>query len=197
MAFQHAIALTGGIATGKSSACNLLKLYGLRIIDADSIAHRALDEAAAEVARLFGEAYLKRDGGVDRKKLGTLVFADEAARKELEALLHPRIFEAIAKESEKHDALGGPYIVDIPLFYERGNYPIDKVVVVYAPRALQKERLMRREGLDESAAEARLNAQMDIEKKRQMADWVIDNSGNLKQLQRETERIFERITNSG
>jgi len=194
MAFQHAIALTGGIATGKSSACNLFKLYGLRIIDADSIAHRVLDEKAAEVARLFGGAYLKQGGGVDRKKLGALVFADETARRELEALLHPRIFEAIANESEKHDALGGPYIIDIPLFYERGHYPIDKVVVVYAPRALQKERLMRREGLDEASAEARLNAQMDIEKKRQMADWVIDNSGNLKQLQRETERVFHEIT---
>ena len=196
MAFRHAVALTGGIASGKSSACNLLRLYGLRIIDADTIAHGVLDREADAVRRLFGAEYLDPEGGVDRKRLGRLVFSDPAARKELEALLHPKIFDAIAAQSERHDALGGPYIVDIPLFFERGDYPIGKVVVVYAPRALQKIRLMARDGLDEEAAEARLAAQMDIEEKRRRADWVIDNSGNLKQLQQETERIFHEITQS-
>jgi dephospho-CoA kinase len=133
---------------------------------------------------------------VDRKKLGALIFSDETARKRLEYLLHPKIREEIERQSEAQDALGGPYIVDIPLFYETGSYPIDQVIVVYAPRETQKKRLMEREGLGEAEAEARLNAQMDIEEKRKRATWVIDNSGNLKQLQRETERIFDEITNS-
>ena len=195
MAFKHAIALTGGIASGKSTACNLFKLYGLRIIDADAIAHAILDREAAAIGRLFGEAYLK-EGRVDRKALGSLIFGDPEAKKRLEALLHPKIYEEIARQSEKHDALGGPYLVDIPLFYETGNYPIKKVIVVYAPRTLQKKRLMEREGLCEEEAERRLDTQMDIEAKRKMADWVIDNSGNLKQLQRETERLFNEIAYS-
>ncbi len=193
MAFKHAVALTGGIASGKSSACNLLKLYGLRIIDADAVAHEILDKEAGAVAKLFGGEYLE-DGCVDRKALGRLVFSDPEAKKALEALLHPKIRDEIARQSERQDALGGPYIVDIPLFYETGSYPIDKVIVVYAPRAVQKARLMERENLSEAEADARLAAQMDIEEKRKRADWVIDNSGNLKQLQRETERIFDQIT---
>ncbi len=195
MAFKHAIALTGGIASGKSTACNLFKLYGLRIIDADAIAHAILDKEAAAIGKLFGNAYLK-EGKVDRKALGGLIFTDPEAKKRLEALLHPKIYDEIARQSEVQDALGGPYLIDIPLFYETGNYPIEKVILVYAPRTLQKKRLMEREGLSEEEAKRRLDAQMDIEAKRKMADWVIDNGGNLKQLQRETERVFNEIAYS-
>jgi dephospho-CoA kinase len=193
MAFKHAVALTGGIASGKSTACNLLKLYGLRIIDADAIARQTLDGEAAAVAGLFGPEYLA-DGKVDRKKLAALIFSDREARKALENLLHPKIRAEILRQSEIQDRLGGPYIVDIPLFFETGSYPIEKVVVVYAPRDIQKKRLMEREGLSDAEAEARLSAQMDIEEKKNRATWVIDNSGNLKQLQKETERIFDQIT---
>jgi dephospho-CoA kinase len=196
MAFKHAIALTGGIASGKSTVCNLLKLYGLRIIDADAIARAMLDEEAAAIAELFGKDFVK-EGSVDRKRLGALVFSDKEARKALEALLHPKIREEIKRQSEAQDRLGGPYIVDIPLFFESKHYPIEKVVVVYAPREVQKARLIEREGLSEAEAEARLNAQMDIEEKRKRATWVIDNSGNLKHLQRETERVFDEVTKTG
>ncbi|BDY13153.1 dephospho-CoA kinase [Hydrogenimonas cancrithermarum] len=195
MAFKHAVALTGGIASGKSTACNLLKLYGLRIIDADAIARQILDDEADAVAELFGDEYVA-DGKVDRKRLGQLIFSDKEARKQLEVLLHPKIREEIVRQSEVQDRLGGPYIVDIPLFFETGSYPIEKVIVVYAPRETQKKRLIEREGLGEEEAEARLNAQIDIEEKRKKATWVIDNSQNLKHLQRETERIFNQITNS-
>ncbi|WP_201352100.1 dephospho-CoA kinase [Hydrogenimonas urashimensis] len=195
MAFEYAIALTGGIASGKSTVCNLLKLYGLRIIDADAIARRILDEEAAAIGELFGPRYLK-EGRIDRQALGKLIFSDAVARRELEAFIHPKIREEIARQSEKQDALKGPYIVDIPLFFETGSYPIEKVIVVYAPREIQKKRLMEREGLDEEEAEARLNAQIDIEEKRRHATWLIDNSRNLKYLQRETERIFDEITKS-
>ncbi|WP_457596380.1 dephospho-CoA kinase [Hydrogenimonas sp.] len=195
MAYKHAIALTGGIASGKSTACNLLKLYGLRIIDADAIAREMLDREAEAVAELFGPQFLQ-EGRVDRKALGALIFSDATARKRLEALLHPKIRQEIERQSEIQDALGGPYIVDIPLFFETGSYPIDKVVVVYAPREVQKERLIKREGLSEAEAEARLDAQIDIEEKKKRATWVVDNSKNLKHLQKETERLFEEITQS-
>ncbi|WP_456389530.1 dephospho-CoA kinase [Hydrogenimonas sp.] len=193
MAFKYAIALTGGIASGKSTVCNLLRLYGLRVIDADAIARAMLDKEAASIGGLFGEDFIK-DEKVDRKALGKLIFSDEGARRELEALLHPKIREEIRKQSDMQDRLGGPYIVDIPLFFETDQYPIEKVIVVYAPRETQKARLIGREGLSDEEAEARLNAQMDIEKKRKKATWLIDNSQNLKHLQRETERVFDDIT---
>jgi len=193
MAFEYAVALTGGIASGKSTVCNLLKLYGLRIIDADQIARELIDKEAAAIADMFGEAYVK-EGKVDRKALGRLIFGDEGARKALEGFLHPKIREEITRRSEEQDRLKGPYIVDIPLFFETEHYPIEKVIVVYAPREIQKKRLIEREGLTEEEAEARLNAQIDIEEKRRRATWVIDNSGNLKDLQRETERVFNEIT---
>lgn len=193
MAFEHAVALTGGIASGKSTACNLLRLYGLRVIDADAIAREALQAEAGRVAEIFGDRYVV-DGKVDRKALGALVFSDSEARKRLEELLHPKIREEIVRQSKEQDRLGGPYIVDIPLFFETGAYPIERVVVVYAPREIQKRRLMEREGLSEAEAEARLGAQMDIEEKKRRATYVIDNSGNLKDLQRECERVFKEIT---
>jgi len=193
MAYEYAIALTGGIASGKSTVCNLLRLYGLRIIDADAIARQMLDAESQTIAKLFGKEYVV-DGKVDRKALGRLIFFHNDARKKLEELLHPKIRAEIERQSEEQDRLKGPYIVDIPLFFETGNYPIEKVIVVYAPREIQKRRLMDREGLSDEEAEARLNAQIDIEEKKKLATWIIDNSKNLKHLQQETEHIFNRIT---
>ncbi len=193
MALEHAVVLTGGIASGKSTAGALLSMLGFRIIDADAIAHRVLDEQAPRIAELFGAEYLDAEGKVDRKALGSLVFADASARRELEALVHPPIREEIRHQSEAQERFAKPYLIDIPLFYETGDYPVEKVAVVYAPRGIQRERLLQREGLSEAEAEVRLEAQLDIEEKRKRATWVIDNSGDLKQLQRECERVREEI----
>ena len=192
MAFEHAIALTGGIASGKSTASNLLKLYGLRVIDADAVARQMLQKEADSIKKIFGKEYLK-DGVVDRKALAALIFGDKEARKRLEELLHPKIRDEIVRLSEEQERLGGPYIIDIPLFFETGAYPIERVIVVYAPRETQKKRLMEREGLSEEEAEARLDAQIDIEEKKERATYLIDNSRKLKDLQRECERVFDEI----
>ena len=191
MAFEHAIILTGGIASGKSTACTLLKLRGFTIIDADIIAHQVLEEQSGEIARLFGEDFVT-DGKVERKKLGARIFADDEARKKLEGLLHPLIQVKITRESEQMDSFGVPYLIDIPLYFERKNaYKAKKVAVVYAPKEIQVQRLCEREGFSEAEALQRLNAQLDIEEKRKYADFVIDNSGNLKQLQDEIDRFIE------
>jgi dephospho-CoA kinase len=192
MAFEYAIALTGGIATGKSTVASLLGLNGLRIIDADAIAHRILDENSGWIAEHFGPEYVK-DGKVDRPALGKVVFADPAAKKELESFLHPKIRAAIEEESEKQDRLKYPYLIDIPLFFETGAYPIDHSVVVYTPKPLQLERFMKRNGFSEEESLRRIESQMDIEEKKARATWIIDNSGNLKHLQSECEKFVETI----
>jgi dephospho-CoA kinase len=192
MAFEYAIALTGGIATGKSTVASLLGLNGLRIIDADTIAHRILDENSSWVAVRFGCEFVK-NGKVDRPALGKIVFANPEAKKELESFLHPKIRAAIEEQSEKQDKLKYPYLIDIPLFFETSSYPIKNSVVVYTPKALQLERFMKRNGFSEEESLRRIESQMDIEEKKARATWVIDNSSNLKHLQRECEQFVDTI----
>lgn len=192
MAFKYAIALTGGIATGKSSVASLLTLNGLRIIDADTIAHRILDENHLWVREHFGEEYVNGTK-VNRPLLGKKIFADPEAKKKLEAFLHPKIRAAIEEASEKQDRLGYPYLIDIPLFFETSSYPIEHSVVVYTPKAIQLERFMKRNGFSEEESLRRIGSQMDIEEKKARATWVIDNSSNLKHLQKECEQFVETI----
>lgn len=192
MPYRYAIALTGGIATGKSTVASLMGLNGLRIIDADALSHRILDENAAWVAERFGTEYVK-SGKVDRPALGKLIFADPEAKKELETFLHPKIRAAIEAESEKQDQFKYPYLIDIPLFFETGAYPIEHSVVVYTPKVLQLERFMKRNRFSEEESLRRIESQMDIEEKKARATWVIDNSSNLKHLQAECERFVDTI----
>ena len=192
MAFEYAIALTGGIATGKSTVASLLGLNGLRIIDADTIAHRILDENGAWVVERFGDEFVK-NGKVDRSALGKIIFADPEAKKELETFLHPKIRVAIEEQSEKQDKLKYPYLIDIPLFFETSSYPIKNSVVVYTPKALQLERFMKRNGFSEEESLRRIESQMDIDEKKARATWLIDNSSNLKHLQRECEQFVDTI----
>ncbi len=192
MAFEYAIALTGGIATGKSTVASLLGLNGLRIIDADTIAHHILDENSGWVVERFGDEFIK-SGKVDRSVLGKVIFADAQAKKELESFLHPKIRAAIEEQSEKQDRLKYPYLIDIPLFFETSSYPIKNSVVVYTPKVLQLERFMKRNGFSEEESLRRIESQMDIEEKKARATWVIDNSSNLKHLQRECEQFIDTI----
>ncbi|MFA5215175.1 dephospho-CoA kinase [Sulfuricurvum sp.] len=192
MAFEYAIALTGGIATGKSTVASLLGLNGLRIIDADTIAHRILDENSGWIAEHFGSEFLN-GSKVNRPELGKKIFSDPEAKKELEHFLHPKIRAAIEEQSEKQDRLKYPYLIDIPLFFETSSYPIKNSVVVYTPKVLQLERFMKRNGFSEEESLRRIESQMDIEEKKARATWVIDNSSNLKHLQRECEQFVENI----
>jgi dephospho-CoA kinase len=192
MAFKYAIALTGGIATGKSTVASLLALNGLRVIDADAIAHKLLDENSSWVSEQFGSEFVK-NGRVDRASLGKLVFADNEAKAKLEAFLHPKIREAIELESEKQDGFEFPYLIDIPLFFETGAYDIKDSVVVYTPKAIQLDRFIKRNGFSEEESLRRIESQMDIEEKKRRATWVIDNSQNLKHLQAECEKFVDII----
>jgi dephospho-CoA kinase len=200
MAFENAIALTGGIAVGKSSTIAILSLYGFRCIDADKVAHETLNEQSTKIADMFGSDVVI-DGKVDRKKLGMVVFHDKQKLERLEALLHPLIYDKILTLSEIEEKRNFPYLIDIPLFFEKKSYNITRSLVVYTPRDEQIKRLMKRDGFLVDEATVRVNSQLDIEVKKSLASYVIDNSGNLKQLQVECEiarakilKDFERLS---
>ncbi|MDK9693429.1 MAG: dephospho-CoA kinase [Sulfurimonas sp.] len=192
MAYEYAIALTGGIATGKSTVASLLMLNGMRIIDADTISHEILDASSAWVRENFGEEFVN-GSKVNRTKLGTLIFSDKEAKKKLEDFLHPKIRAEIEQRSIKQDSFKFPYLIDIPLFFENGGYDIKESVVVYVPKELQLERFMKRNGYSSEESLRRIESQMNIEEKRKRATWVIDNSEDLKHLQRECEDFVDKI----
>lgn len=191
------IGLTGGIACGKSTVSRMLAARGAHIIDADKIAREVVlpgKPALQQIVETFGSQCLHEDGTLNRKYLGSIVFHDEAARKKLEAITHPAIRQEMMRqiayweEADPH----GLTVADIPLLYESGwdkRYAFSDIVVVYAPRSVQLERLRKRDGLSEEEAVARLNAQMPIEQKRKLADVVIDNSGSLEETERQVEQF--------
>lgn len=220
MKFKHAVVITGSIGSGKSAVCELLAGRGFEIIDADKISHRVLDRCAAQVAEIFGTQYVvQKDAqtknlsshakfnasgdeenltnsrvSVNRKKLGELVFKNPTELAKLEALLHPKITAEILSQAQALEAKGKIYFVDIPLFFEGKRYEFfDKAAVVYAPKDTLIARVMKRNGLDHVAAKHRVELQMDIEQKRAMADFVIDNSGDLAALKVAVERFLKEL----
>ncbi len=190
--YQYAIALTGGIATGKSTVASLMKLHGIAVIDADEIAHELLDQHSDTIAKMFGDEYVRK-GKVLRTELGKIIFTDEQKKRELEAFIHPLIRVEIEKRAKEFDSREFPYLIDIPLFFENGAYDIKDSVVVYTPPEVQLERYMKRNGLSEEEAKLRINSQMSIDEKKKRATWVIDNSSKLKHLQAEVEAFVDRI----
>jgi len=180
--------LTGSIATGKSTVASLLRLYGYTIISADEIAHKLLENYSKDIETLFGTS--------DRKKLGKIVFNDKTKREQLENFLHPKIKKFIIDESKKLEKYNVPYFVDIPLFFETKNYPeFNKVVVVYTPQKIQIKRLADRNSISIDEATKLVNLQMNIEDKKLKADYVIDNSKDIKHLQTEVEKFISYIKN--
>jgi len=192
MAFDYAVALTGSIATGKSSVASIFRDYGVVIIDADRIAHEVINREYLQISKLFGEEYVDKER-VDRKLLGSLIFSNKEAKSKLEALLHPLIYQEILKRSNIEERLKKPYIIDIPLFFESNRYPIEKVIVVYTPKEIQLKRLMERDNSSKKEALLRINSQIDIEIKKEKATYLIDNSQDFNLLQQECDRIRSKI----
>jgi dephospho-CoA kinase len=192
MPYKNAYILTGGIATGKSTVCSLLKISGFSIIDADIVAKEELENSKEELKKAFGSSIFT-DGVIERKKLAQIIFDSDEQREKLNSILHPKIRASISKQAEILDKKGVPFILDIPLFFETQGYAGKMNVVVYTPREIQLQRLCQREGLEKSQALKRIQAQMDIEEKKRRADWVIDNSKDLKHLQQEVEKFVDFI----
>jgi len=193
------IGLTGGIASGKSTVSALLVSKGARLVDADVIAREVMlpgHEVLAAAVKQFGSEILSPDGTLNRGKLGDIVFQDPAALQALNNLTHPAIRREIkdrmnSMEEEDPKKL---IIVDIPLLFESGlESMFHEILVVYVPREVQIARLMERNGLSLEQAEARLNAQMDIETKRNKADYIIDNSGELAHTEQQVAVLWDRL----
>ncbi len=190
------IGLTGGIATGKSTVSQMLERRGAALVDADRIAREVVEPGQAplrQIAERFGQAVLNEDGTLNRRKLGQIVFSDEAERKALEAITHPAIRALMRErmerlEAERPDRL---VVVDVPLLFESKLQSLfEQVLVVYVPRSVQLTRLMGRDGLAEEEARKRLDAQMDIEDKKRLADYVIDNSSGLAETEEQIDRFW-------
>ncbi|WP_289356044.1 dephospho-CoA kinase [Paenibacillus sp. S-12] len=190
------IGLTGGIASGKSTVSRLLVERGALLVDADKIAREVVlpgSPVLEQIAVHFGSDMLLEDGSLNRKRLGELVFASETSRKQLESITHPAIRQEIQRQTRQYEQEHPErlVVVDIPLLYESGLAELfDSIVVVYVPRSVQLQRLMERDGWNEKEAEQRLNAQWSMEKKRDLADIVIDNSGSLQDTIMQVDRFW-------
>jgi dephospho-CoA kinase len=192
------IGLTGGIATGKSTFSALLRARGAPVIDADALAHAVVEPgspALAEIARDFGPQVLRPDGTLDRKRVAERVFADAAARRRLEAITHPAVRGAMLDETLRLAAEGHALVFyDAPLLYEVGlDAVLDAVVVVWAPSALQRQRLIDRDGLSPAEADARLAAQLPVDEKAARADLVVENTGPEAELAGKADRLLEDL----
>ena len=193
--FPNAYVITGSIASGKSTVVNLLKEQGFSVIDADLIAHEQLEICKREIVEVFGEQILDEAGKIDRKKLGAIVFNEPKKLKNLEQILHPKIKAEIFFKASQFERLGEIYFVDIPLFFEKKQRYAEfkNVAVIYAPKELLLSRLMSRNGLSLNEAKARVGLQMDIEQKKKMAKFVIDNSSDMEHLKLELEKFLKQI----
>lgn len=192
MAYEHAIVLTGSIGTGKSTVSSMLQHHGFEVIDADKISKEILPLHVEEVRALFGENVIA-EGRIDRKALGEIIFNDKNEREKLNALMRPLIREEIFRRSELLEVKQKPYIIDIPLYYESEGYDCKLVVVVYAPVEVQRKRLMVRENFTKEEAQKRIDAQISIEEKKILADFLINNSFDMKFLESEIEKFIKFV----
>jgi dephospho-CoA kinase len=190
------VGLTGGIGAGKSEVARRLAAYGAVVIDADAVAREVVAPGTpglAEVAAEFGDGVLRPDGSLDRDRLGEIVFADEAARRKLNAITHPLVG---ARMRELEQAAGDAAIIvhDIPLLAENhlaGQF--DLVVVVDVAPRIQLERLARERGLTRDQARARMAAQATRAERLAIAAIVVDNSGSLAELDREVGELWGEL----
>lgn len=193
------VALTGGIATGKSSVLRTLASFGCRTIDADILAREAVlrdSPGWRAVVERFGREILQSDGTIDRARLGRIVFQDPAARRGLEAIVHPRVYQAIERRFQ-NAATRDPHaivVADIPLLIETGGQTgFDRVVLVTCDPEQQLQRVMERDGLSREEAAKRIAAQLPLEEKRAHADYIVDTSGSFEETTRQVEAVYREL----
>ncbi|KAL2725359.1 dephospho-CoA kinase domain-containing protein [Vespula squamosa] len=190
------VGLTGGIATGKSAVATVFREHGIPVIDADAIARKVVEPgrpAWHKIQMEFGSEVFLSTKQLDRAKLGDIIFNDVEKRKKLNAITHPDIYREIYWQTFKYFIQGHPFIVlELPLLFESGhmlNY-LHKIIVVTCEEDLQLQRLMERTGFTEAKAKIRIEAQMSLEKKADMANFVIENSGTERDTREQTIKVI-------
>ena len=198
----YVLALTGGIATGKSTADQFFKDKNIPVIDCDQIAHDLMKPQNASwkaIKENFGTAYLNKNQTINRKKLGQLVFSDQKALKQLNQLTHPLIFAKTVQKIQNYQTQK-LVILDAPVYFEsRMNKKklANGVLVITLPQEVQLARLKKRNGLTDKEAKMRINSQMPLAKKAAMADFVIENTGTIKELENKLEQLLLKIKEEG
>jgi dephospho-CoA kinase len=192
------IALTGNIASGKSSVVEIWRGLGATVIEADELARRAVAAGSSTLDRIAGEwgpGILLPSGELDRAALRDVVFRDPAERKRLEQIVHPEVNRLREDELRTAEAAGLPIVVsDIPLLYEVGlDREYDVVVLVDAPEEIRRRRLVEQRGLDPAEAERMIAAQWPSERKRSLADYLIENRGSRTELEAEAKRVWSDL----
>ncbi|MNW24391.1 Dephospho-CoA kinase [compost metagenome] len=190
------VGLTGGVASGKSAVAAKLAALGAVVIDADALARQVVEPGTPGLAAIkdtFGEAVLLADGSLNRPALGAIVFADEAARAKLNAIVHPLVREQAAKLRQGAPA-GSLVVEDIPLLVETGQLDsFDAVVVVAAPHAERIRRMVQDRGWTREDAEARMAAQATDDQRAAVADYLLDNSGTLEELEGQVSALYRQL----
>lgn len=190
------IGLTGSIASGKSTVAKMLEGYHLPIVDADLVARQVVEpgtETLVKIVEAFGEGVIKKDGSMDREKVGSIIFHEPAKRKMLNDIIHPAIRVEMIRQRDEFLEQGAPHVVmDIPLLFEsKLQHFVDKILVVSVKEGIQLERLMKRNHLSEEEARARIASQLPISVKEKGADAVIYNNEDIEATARQLEGILK------
>nr|WP_276932693.1 dephospho-CoA kinase [Globicatella sulfidifaciens] len=189
------IGITGGIATGKTTVSHYLRQKGYTVVDADEAARAVVAPMSLGIDKVidaFGHQMVKSDGQLDRELLGSVIFKDEAKRDQLNHLLHPLIMDWMDQQIAKAET--EIVFVDVPLLYEVGyDQKVDQVWLVYVNRLTQLQRLMERNHLTEQEANQRIDSQWSLEAKKEKADVVINNEGDLDALYRQIDQLLEEL----
>jgi dephospho-CoA kinase len=195
------VGLTGGIGTGKSTVARMLEKRGAVVFDADVLARQAVAPGTRgfdQVVERFGPNVLAPGGGLDREALGSIVFSDPAARRDLEGIVHPEVRRMFAEGCEEYRDSDRVVVFSAPLLVETGMHTaFDLLIVVSAPVATQIERLMRDRGMAERDVQARIAAQLPLEAKAEVADILVDNEGTLEDLERRVDRVWRDLDAQG
>lgn len=190
--------LTGGIGAGKSTVANMFQESGIPVVLADDVGREVASKGSdglAEIVRSFGPDVLDGNGELDRRKLGTLIFNDPDRRRELEAILHPRVRDQSRELFSQLEQAGNQIVVyESALLYETQRHTeMRGVILVTASEGQRIARVRSRDGSEEEAVRQRIKAQMDDEEKRGLADYIIENNGNLQALRREVDSLIEQL----